>query len=140
MILLTKVDFRYTLPAMFRPPPPSSIPNAYAPYRAEVTAEAVKKYAIPQIKAIFDELLVLGRALGYPDSPEGLPSSISETTLKYTASLHASADSTHKPSMMLDMERGQPLEVEVILGEVVRMAEEVGVAIPVSLLHSVFSP
>lgn len=33
--------------------------------------------------------------------------------------------------MMLDAERGQPLEVEVILGEVVRMAREHKVEVPV---------
>ena len=41
--------------------------------------------------------------------------------------------SSHKPSMMLDMERGQPIEVEVILGEVVRMAQEAGVEVPVCI-------
>jgi len=34
--------------------------------------------------------------------------------------------------MLLDAERGQPIEVEVILGEVVRLAKERGVDIPVS--------
>ena len=38
----------------------------------------------------------------------------------------------HTPSMMLDVQRGKPFEVEVIIGEVVRMARSVGVDIPVS--------
>ena len=38
----------------------------------------------------------------------------------------------HIPSMMLDVQKGQPIEVEVIIGEVVRMAKSVGVEIPVS--------
>jgi len=33
--------------------------------------------------------------------------------------------------MLLDAENGQPIEVEVILGEVVRMAKEQNVDIPV---------
>jgi len=36
----------------------------------------------------------------------------------------------HTPSMLLDARRGRPFEVEVILGEVVRMARSVGVDIP----------
>jgi 2-dehydropantoate 2-reductase len=35
--------------------------------------------------------------------------------------------------MALDAERGQPLEVEVILGEVVRMARDVGIDVPVRI-------
>ena len=34
--------------------------------------------------------------------------------------------------MMLDAEKGQAIEVEVILGEVVRMARQVNVDIPAS--------
>jgi Ketopantoate reductase PanE/ApbA C terminal len=34
--------------------------------------------------------------------------------------------------MLLDLERGRPIEVEVILGEVVRMARKSGVSMPVS--------
>ncbi|KAH6910591.1 ketopantoate reductase PanE/ApbA-domain-containing protein [Coprinopsis sp. MPI-PUGE-AT-0042] len=121
---------RYTLPAMFRPPPPSDTPNAYAPYRAAVSGDAILNHTIPQLKAVFEELMVLGRALGYPDTPDALPSSLPESILNGTMSIHEKPDSSHKPSMMLDMERGQPLEVEVILGEVVRMAQEVGVGVP----------
>jgi len=35
--------------------------------------------------------------------------------------------------MLLDAEKGQPIEVEVILGEVVRMAKERQVDMPVSI-------
>ena len=34
--------------------------------------------------------------------------------------------------MLVDAERGQPIEVEVILGEVVRMAKQLNVDIPVA--------
>lgn len=36
--------------------------------------------------------------------------------------------------MLLDLEKGQPIEVEVIFGEVVRMARDRGVEMPVSLI------
>ena len=53
--------------------------------------------------------------------------------LENTRNIHAKVGSTHIPSMSLDVERGQPIEVEVILGEVVRMAKERDVDIPVSI-------
>lgn len=36
----------------------------------------------------------------------------------------------YKPSMLVDLEANRPIEVEVILGEVVRKAAEVGVSVP----------
>ena len=35
-----------------------------------------------------------------------------------------------KPSMLVDLEANRPIEVEVILGEIVRKAAEVGVPVP----------
>jgi hypothetical protein len=74
-----------------------------------------------------------GRALGFPDTEDGLPASTVTNVLENTRNIHAKTDSTHVPSMLLDVERGQPIEVEVILGEVVRMAKERDVDIPVSI-------
>ena len=39
--------------------------------------------------------------------------------------------------MLLDAQKGQPMEVEVVIGEVVRMAKSVGVEIPVSKTNTV---
>lgn len=75
------------------------------------------------------------RALGFPDSEDGLPSSTVDSILNNTASIHVSPESTHVPSMLLDVRKGQPIEVEVILGEVVRMAKERGVSVPVGIIH-----
>jgi len=55
-----------------------------------------------------------------------------DQTIEGTARLHSSPDSTHRPSMLLDAECGHPIEVEVIFGEVVRMAKQRNVDIPVS--------
>ncbi|KAG6865175.1 hypothetical protein C0991_004723 [Blastosporella zonata] len=44
---------------------------------------------------------------------------------------------SHKPSMLLDAEKGQAIEVEAILGAVVRLAQERGVAVPrVEMLYA----
>ena len=38
--------------------------------------------------------------------------------------------SDFKPSMLVDLEANRPIEVEVIFGEIVRKAAEVGVPVP----------
>ncbi len=48
------------------------------------------------------------------------------------AMLHDSAPtSTFRPSMLVDLERGRPLEIEVILGAPLRVAREKGVDTPI---------
>jgi len=78
--------------------------------------------------------VLINRALGPPDTSDGLPSSTVKTVPDTTQLMNSKASSTHVPSMLVDAERGQPIEVEVILGEVVRMAREFNVDIPVSNL------
>ncbi|CAA7266205.1 unnamed protein product [Cyclocybe aegerita] len=120
---------RYTLPAIFRQPPEVSSVS-YQPYVSPATADLISAYTIPAIKATLDELLILGRALGFPDTPEGLPSSAVTSVLESTRALHTKPNSNHVPSMLLDARKGQPIEVEVILGEVVRMARERNLELP----------
>ncbi|KAJ3797043.1 6-phosphogluconate dehydrogenase [Lentinula aff. detonsa] len=119
----------YTLPSVFRPPPSDSSLK-YEPYVATKTAHLINEFTIPTLKAVMEELVTLARALGFPDSDDGLPSSTVESIINNTASLHVSPESTHVPSMLLDARKGQPIEVEVILGEVVRMAKERNVPVP----------
>ncbi|KAG2130096.1 ketopantoate reductase PanE/ApbA-domain-containing protein [Suillus cothurnatus] len=77
-----------------------------------------------------NQMITLGRALGYPDNEDGLPSSLVDSTISRTAELHRDPAHTALPSMLLDAQNGLPIEVEVILGEVVRMAKETGVDVP----------
>ncbi|KIY49811.1 6-phosphogluconate dehydrogenase C-terminal domain-like protein [Fistulina hepatica ATCC 64428] len=119
----------YTVPALFRPPP--SVPGlSYAPYVFPATADLIAKYTLPAIEAALHELVSLGRALGFEDNEAGLPSSAVKDTMEHTRVLHVAPDNTHKPSMMLDAEKGVPIEVEVILGSVVRLARERSVPVP----------
>jgi len=74
--------------------------------------------------------------MGFPDLPDGVPSSAVDQTLENTRALHTVPHSFHTPSMLLDAQKGRPIEVEVILGEVVRMAKEKGVPVPVSLISN----
>jgi 2-dehydropantoate 2-reductase len=110
--------------AMFRPPPKEG--QSYSPYVAPQTAPNI----VPVLRAILQEMITLGRVLGYPDNEDGLPSSLVDSTISRTAELHRDPAHTALPSMLLDAQNGLPIEVEVILGEVVRMAKEAGVDVP----------
>lgn len=70
--------------------------------------------------------------MGWPDEEGGLPSRLASGTISSTAALHTSPQANHLPSMLLDYRNASPIEVEVIFGEVVRMARERNVPLPVS--------
>lgn len=70
--------------------------------------------------------------MGFPDSADGLSSSCSEETLQFAKDIHIDPLDTHTLSMLLDVQKGLPIEVEVIFGEVVRLAREFNVSVPVS--------
>lgn len=70
--------------------------------------------------------------MGIPDSPSGIPASFIDSTMKETACIYAASTCVHCPSMLLDVQSGRPIEVEVIVGEVVRMARARGASVPVS--------
>ncbi|GLB39887.1 putative ketopantoate reductase PanE/ApbA C terminal [Lyophyllum shimeji] len=124
------------LPALWRPPP-SDPSISYTPYVCQTTAELITKYTLPNIKAVMEELVVLARAIGYPDSASGVPSTLPDTVMENARGFHIVPESFHKPSMQLDAEKGLPIEVEVIFGEVVRMARERGVDMPrVEMLYA----
>ena len=57
-----------------------------------------------------------------------------------TGRLHSTADSNHRPSMLVDSELGRPIEVELILGEVIRLARKYNVEVPVSCCFYDFVP
>lgn len=64
----------------------------------------------------------------------GVTSAFVDYMIKETQSIHVKANSTHLPSMLLDAESGRPMELEVIVGEVVRMAKAANVSVPVSVM------
>ena len=147
---------RYPLPSIFRPPQldpredsggvtdniPSVIsedlnlniqaphaPTADIPYRTP----AIREYTIPFIHDALTELYNLGTVLFPPDgSNPGLDPDIIKRTLKNTAMIHARTDSQHRPSMLVDIEMNRPMELDVIVGEVVRLGRQRGVPMPVS--------
>lgn len=79
------------------------------------------------LRQVATELAEVGNKLGYNGqiyTPQEL--------LEYNESLALPGhfDAGFKASMMLDVAKGKPFELEVILGEVVRSGKEVGVATP----------
>ncbi len=74
----------------------------------------------PLIRAIMQEVYDIASACGHP-----LPDNIIDLNIKNT---HAMPP--YKTSMLLDFERSQPMETEVILGNTLRAAEREGVETP----------
>jgi len=118
---------RCSLSAVFRPPP-TTIP--YEIYLEPANAERVNQYTRKWIRDILQECLFVGHAMGFPDSEDGLPSSLIEQYLRSTEKNYSKPHINHNPSTLLDVEKGVPIEVEVIWGEVVRMAKERNVDVP----------
>ncbi|KEP48913.1 ketopantoate reductase PanE/ApbA carboxy-terminal protein [Rhizoctonia solani 123E] len=92
----------------------------------EETEEKIR----PTLKKVLKEAVSVARALGY--SEHAVPSSLVESTIEDTGGLHRPGKpSTHKPSMLVDMETRRPLEIEAIVGEVVRIGKEHEVDVPI---------
>ncbi|KAI0364569.1 6-phosphogluconate dehydrogenase C-terminal domain-like protein [Pilatotrama ljubarskyi] len=92
---------------------------------------AIGAYTIPFLYDALTEVYELGNKLFPPEGEvAGLDPEVVQETLANTARLHARPDSTHKPSMLVDVEMGRPMEVEHVVGEVVRMGRRAGVSMP----------
>lgn len=88
----------------------------------ELLAEPHVELVNATIKEIMDEVVLVARTSGIHTG----------TLLEEEAVdiIRRTKPSEFKPSMLVDLEANRPIEVEVILGEVVRKAGEFGVQIP----------
>ncbi|KZP08926.1 6-phosphogluconate dehydrogenase C-terminal domain-like protein, partial [Athelia psychrophila] len=122
----------YPPPSLWRPPPKDGEVYENGVYVSESTKKWVEEYTLPTMRAVLKEVLSVARAIGIPDlpAPQGIPSSFVDSTLRDTAALYVVASNNHRPSMLVDAQEGRPIEVEVILGEVVREARKRGVSVP----------
>ncbi|KAI5826585.1 6-phosphogluconate dehydrogenase C-terminal domain-like protein [Schizophyllum commune Tattone D] len=121
---------RYPFTSFFRPPP-SEPSHTYTIYVHPSTAQQIQDYSIPVIKGVLDEMVTLGHTLGFtPDSVDGLPATWAADALEMTRKGQSTPQAAHRPSTMVDIEHGDPIEVEVIWGEVIRLAKERGVPMP----------
>lgn len=72
------------------------------------------------VRKIMEEVCTLAAAAGW-DQPPTLIDEMLEFTRKFRP---------YKPSMMVDYENGRPMEIEAIIGNVVRIAHRLNIAIP----------
>ena len=74
------------------------------------------------VKGIMGEIILVARTAGIHTGT--LLEEEAITIIKRTEPMD------YKPSMLVDLEANRPIEVEVIIGEIVRKAAEVGVSVP----------
>lgn len=111
---------------------PSAVPGV------PCASPSIGKYTIPALYSALDELQTLGNVLFSPvedDPSSDFRTDLATFMLKLSSSVASGPNpSTHDPSIMVDRENGRPMEIENIVGEVVRMAQKLGVPVPVRFL------
>lgn len=88
----------------------------------DLLAEPNNELVEAEVKAIMDEIVLVARTSGIYTGTLLEVEAIN--IIKYTKPIE------YKPSMLVDIEANRPIEVEVILGEIVRQAAEIGVSVP----------
>ena len=85
--------------------------------------------AVPEsrtaLRTIMLEVLAVARACVDKDAASELPDSMADKVIG-----NENPNSVFKPSMLVDLEAGRPIEVEAIVGGIVRRASQVGVVVP----------
>lgn len=77
------------------------------------------------LKGIILEVLSVPHKLLAKKEVELLPDTLADTIIE-----NENPDSTFKPSMLVDLEAARPMEVEVIVGSIVRRARDAGIEVP----------
>ena len=143
---------RLPLNAVFRPPQrdPGATPGTDSANEASTTREdltpsqkavadilhrspQIHETTIPLIYDALTEMYDLGAVL-FPatENDPGLDPNIAINLLKSTSEANGQTESNHKASMLLDLEQGRPMELDVVVGEVVRLSRKNGISMPVS--------
>ena len=93
---------------------------------------AIRENTIPFLRDAFTEVVNLGNTV-FPPTPDGpaLNPELAFNILKNTSIIFSKPTSTERPSMLVDVELGRPMELEVVVGEVVRLGRKFGVDMPV---------
>jgi 2-dehydropantoate 2-reductase len=71
-------------------------------------------------RQVMEEVCEIAEAVGHP-----LPLGVVQENIEGTRRM-----SPYKSSMLVDFEAGRPMEVEAILGNAIRVARRLGVAVP----------
>lgn len=88
--------------------------------------------AMVTVKKLMNELIESANAMGYDFDAEAQMQTMIQRTQETAMD--------YKPSMLLDLERGQPMEVAVILGTPLKRAKAKGLNVPsLELMHDLCS-
>jgi len=137
---------RYSMQGIFRKPLDSNVSTlngvGNVPEAAELTPaqEAtahvpscfpmIAEYTVPWMYEVLEEIKELGQKL-YPDTEvPGVDSDLPLRVLIGTANIVVKPTSNERPSMLVDVEMGRPMETDVIVGSLVRAARKAGVPMP----------
>ncbi|CAG7851068.1 SubName: Full=Uncharacterized protein {ECO:0000313/EMBL:CCA72189.1} [Serendipita indica DSM 11827] len=84
----------------------------------------------PVAEGLMNEVVTVARAIGITE--ELLPSSAVKHTVEFAQAAYSdpTKGKPFKPSMTVDLEAGRPMEVEGIVGSVVKQAKELSIAVP----------
>jgi Ketopantoate reductase PanE/ApbA C terminal len=104
------------------------------PLPAFLLDDAVEGHVIPQLRAMMLEVIAVGRAMGFDE--KALPLEAVDNIIRTTAEIHTVPGTTHRASTLLDRDNGRPMEVEVLIGELVKSAREHHVDAPVRHSHN----
>ncbi|KIP05632.1 hypothetical protein PHLGIDRAFT_30837 [Phlebiopsis gigantea 11061_1 CR5-6] len=91
----------------------------------------IHETTIPLIYDALTEMYNLGVAL-FPatENDPGLDPNSAINLLKSTSEHNGQTESNHKASMLVDLEHGRPMELDVVVGEVVRLGRKNGISMP----------
>ncbi|KAI0075929.1 6-phosphogluconate dehydrogenase C-terminal domain-like protein [Panus rudis PR-1116 ss-1] len=149
---------RYSFQALFRAPTvtmdhpePVTFPvdpnQDVRPSRAKTASipasfPVIAENTLPWLYDAFVEVAAVGNAL-YPPGEDGKPLFSDEnglSILQISAAMSNKPNSSEKLSILVDVEAGRPMEVEVLVGEVVRAGRRLGVPIPrIETLYALMS-
>ncbi|KIJ55437.1 hypothetical protein M422DRAFT_240060 [Sphaerobolus stellatus SS14] len=102
---------------------------------ATILNRKFKPVTLPVVQGFMEEAVVIGRAIGLSLPDDALQYSLNITLGRYDQEVADAADPPFtpvhfKPSMQVDLESGRPMEVEGIVGSVVKKGREAGIPCP----------
>ncbi|ETW84106.1 hypothetical protein HETIRDRAFT_150945 [Heterobasidion irregulare TC 32-1] len=99
---------------------------------ADLLCSQLLPVTLPTVKGIMEEVVSVARSTGVTASklPENKVDQVIADCLEQYSDERRTSPSRFKPSMLVDLEAGRPMEVEPIVGSVVKIARKHAVATP----------
>jgi len=103
----------------------ATLGNATLP---DICHEPARSYTMPVVRRFMEEVVGVARAIGLDESD--LPTSSIDEAIDLTLGEYGTAGPAYRASMLVDFLAGRPMEIEVIVGGVLRYAASKQVATP----------